>query len=151
MRIFSLFGAGVTPLLLALSCATTLTTGCTIRLIADYDEEIDAAATSLQKQMDAFLTEIAASTGAEATHAHHARFYQEYAVEVRSVRIRAASHPKNAISITQYDRMLDSLQELEAAHRDGPIGPEVAAQFRSLFNQAWGAIIALEVAKKRNP
>lgn len=136
---------------LVLLVGTAMSSGCTIRLVADYDEQIDAAATTLQKRMDRFLTQLESAAGTEAAEyaAGHAEFYDDYAVELRAVRVRAAAHPRNRVSIAQYDLMEDSLHELEAAHRDAPIAAEAVQTFRELFNQSWQAIIALEVAKKR--
>lgn len=136
---------------LMLLVMVALSSGCTIRLAAEYDEQIDAAATTLQKRMDRFLTELESAAGTEAAEyaRGHAEFYDDYAVELRAVRVRAAAHPRNRVSLAQYDLMEDSLHELEAAHRDAPIAPEAVQTFRELFNQSWQAIIALEVAKKR--
>jgi hypothetical protein len=68
----------------------------------------------------------------EASYDSNKTFYSDYAVELRSLQVRAAGQPKNQITVQQLDLMTSSLEEL-----------------RDLFNQSWGAIIALEMAKKR--
>lgn len=130
--------------------------GCTVRLISDYDETIDRTATQLQKDMDAFLTQLEYATDDEATYGANKQFYATYATEIRSLLIRAQAHPQNDSSLIQYGLMLDSLGELEASHRgeegqedDGFLPTEAIPVYRDLFNQTWGAIIKLEVAKKR--
>ena len=131
--------------------------GCTIRLISDYDEAIDTKASELQKGMDAFLTHLEKPPGTmSATYGANKTFYATYAVDVRSLMVRAQAHPKNELSVQQYKLLLDSLGELEKAHQgeaghedDGTIPKEAIPTFRDLFNQSWAAIIRLEVAKKR--
>ena len=121
---------------------------CTIKLISDYDEQIDTAATELQQSMDRHLS--ALKTATDRSYAPHVDFYVEYGVAVRSVRVRAASHEKNRISIEQYDLMLENLETLRALHEsqdtlsDGFIDTVI-----DQFNLAWTTIITLEVAKRR--
>lgn len=130
--------------------------GCTVRLISDYDETIDRSASELQKEMDAFLTDMENGEGESVMYGVNRGFYPYYATEVRAVLVRAQAHPKNEQSVAQYELMLDSLKELEEAHRgdegvedEGTLPVEAIPVFRDLFNQAWSAIIRLEVAKKR--
>ncbi|MBE0567435.1 MAG: hypothetical protein IH621_15870 [Krumholzibacteria bacterium] len=130
--------------------------GCAVRLISDYDEQIDRSASELQKEMDGFLTQMEIEEGEAVTYGANRGFYPYYALEVRAVRVRAQAHPQNERSVAQYGLMLDSLAELEEAHRgdegfedEGTLPLEAIPVFRDLFNQAWAAIIHLEVAKKR--
>lgn len=130
--------------------------GCTVRLISDYDETIDRSASQLQKEMDSFLTQMETDEGDAVTYGANRSFYPYYATEVRAVLVRAQAHPKNELSVAQYELMLDSLVDLEDAHRgdegvedEGTLPVEAIPAFRDLFNQSWAAIIRLEVAKKR--
>ncbi|HEY8256395.1 MAG TPA: hypothetical protein VIG08_01945 [Gemmatimonadales bacterium] len=125
--------------------------GCTrITLISSYDEQIDHSATDLQRRMDAFLTMLADKEGApQASYDSNKTFYSDYAVDLRSLKVRAMGQPKNQITGQQLDLMLGSLEELRKAHQSGPIAADAVPTFRDLFNQSWGAIIALEMAKKR--
>jgi hypothetical protein len=143
--------------LVALAALAVLAAGgCTVRLISDYDETIDRSASELQKEMDAFLTDMEIGEGESVMYGVNRGFYPYYATEVRAVLVRAQAHPKNEQSVAQYELMLDSLKELEEAHRgdegvesEGALPVEAIPVFRDLFNQAWSAIIRLEVAKKR--
>jgi hypothetical protein len=125
--------------------------GCgRITLISTYDEHVDRSATELQKRMDAFLTMLADKEGSpQASYDSNKTFYSEYAVDLRSVKVRALSQPKNQITGKQLDEMNASLEELRKAHEDAPIAAAAVPVFRDLFNQGWGAIITLELAKKR--
>lgn len=142
--------------LVVLALAVLAAGGCTVRLISDYDETIDKSASQLQKDMDSFLTYLETQPDSLVTYGENRMFYATYATDVRSVRVRAAAHPRNEITLEQYDLMLDSLNALEDSHigeegfeDEGIIPPEAIPAYRDLFNQAWSAIIRLEVAKKR--
>jgi len=144
------------PALALVALAVLAAGGCTVRLISDYDETIDRSASQLQKEMDAFLTDMENGRDESVMYGVNRGFYPYYATEVRAVLVRAQAHPKNEQSVAQYELMLDSLQELETAHRgeegaedEGTLPVEAIPVFRDLFNQAWSAIIRLEVAKKR--
>lgn len=76
-----------------------LLVGCPVTLISHYDPEIDRSATALQKEMDSFLTKLeTVAETPEAQYAQHNQFYDDYLVELRSVLVRAQSHPKNSIN-----------------------------------------------------
>lgn len=123
-----------------------LLSGCSeIRLIGEYDEQIDKAATELQRTMDMHLTRIADDPASpEAAYDANRAFYLNYEVEVRSVQIRAQAQPKYGIIEQQFTLMLDSVQQLRIAHEAGPLAPETVMVLRDLFNQSWGAIIKLQ-------
>jgi hypothetical protein len=130
--------------------ALALTACTTVTLLTQYDEQIDRAASDLQRRMDGFLTRLESQTGDSARYAMHRQFYAEYLIDLRSVELRASTHPKNRPSLEQYQLMLDNLEQLRSTHeRQGTLGRPFIGQTRTLFNTAWKAIIALEVAKKR--
>ena len=123
---------------------------CSISLISNYDEQIDRAATVLQKQMDAHLTRLEAGSGADATFESNKRFYQDYLVDLRSVELRASTHPENQQSLGQYRLMIRNLEDVRSTHEtEGTLSLAYIDTVRELFNQGWRAIITLEVAKKR--
>jgi hypothetical protein len=124
--------------------------GCTnIRLIADYDEQIDKSVTDLQRKVETFLTglERNASTPPAAYHAN-VKFYDEAKVDLSAIRVRAAAIPKNDITLTQLDLLADSLGKLEQLHQSG-ISRAHIAPVRSALNTSFTSILKLEIAKKR--
>lgn len=124
--------------------------GCQVTLISAYDPELDRAATALQKQMDGFLTRLERHAGLpESAYASHAVFYEDYAVELRSLHLRAQSHAQNAITAQQLTLMIENVRQLQIAHEAGPLAPPTLRATRDLLNQGWQAIIALEMAKRR--
>ncbi len=137
-------------LLAILLLSLPVLTACAVKLVSGYDEHIDSAATELQRRMDAHLTRLATIEGEpEADFDANRQFYDDYEVDVRAVRVRAQAHEKNDLTEKQLELMLDSLDELRTVHEAGALGKDTIDTLRTLFNTAWGAIIKLEVAKKR--
>lgn len=128
-----------------------LAAACTVTLVSAYDEHIDQAATTLQREMDAFLTSMERA-GDEPAGSFEANigFYDQYMVDLRAVEVRAAAHEDNDITLQQIGLMRQNVEELRTLHQeqDG-ISPAAAATFRELFNTAWRAVIQWEIAKKR--
>ena len=124
--------------------------GCHVTLISSYDPEMDRTATSLQKKMDAFLTRLETHAGeSQAHYSWDQAFYQNYLVELRSLRLRAQSDPVNEYAAKQLTLMMDNFEQLRLAHEAGPLPIPTIQATRDLFNQGWQAIIAQEIAKRR--
>jgi hypothetical protein len=124
--------------------------GCHVTLMSSYDPEMDRTATMLQQKMDAFLTRL--ETHAEESQAHYSwdqAFYQDYLVQLRSLRLRAQSDPTNEFTANQLTRMMDDFEQLRLAHKSGPLPISTIQATRELFNQSWQAIIAQEIAKRQ--
>lgn len=133
-----------------LACLMLGLVGCHVTLISSYDPEMDRAATSLQKKMDAFLTRLETHAGkSQANYSWDQAFYQDYLVALRSVRLRAQSDDTNEFTAKQLTLMMDNLEQLRLAHEAGPLTIPTIQATRDLFNQGWQAIIAKEIAKRR--
>jgi hypothetical protein len=142
----------VTSLSACLLLIPLLAGACTLKLVSEYDEQIDASATALQKEMGSYLTELAAvgAGSPEETYHHNAAFYRSYEVSLRSVRIRAEANRQNQITVQQINNMLSSLQALAEVHEDqGTVSDAFINTTRGLMNTSWQAIIEWEIAKKR--
>lgn len=141
-------------LLFALGMVTAAAAGCvTVRLVGAYDEKIDQAATQLQKQMDTHLTRLENLPAGDPGlgYAPNRQFYLDYGVELRALETRAAGLPKNAITVQQIDLMESNLESLRRTHEtQNTLNAAAVQQYRELFNTAWRAILALELAKKRS-
>lgn len=128
--------------------------GClNVRLISDYDQQIDTSITAFQKKMETFLTSLERKAGRDdAKYEYNVAFYDEAKVDLSAVRVRAAAIPKNDITIKMIDKLQDSLLTLEKLHKEGPLGmipPQEIYPLRSAFNTSCTAILKLELAKKR--
>ncbi|MDH3504100.1 MAG: hypothetical protein OEM58_06180 [Nitrospirota bacterium] len=133
-----------------LACLMLGLVGCHVTLISSYDPEMDRAATSLQKKMDAFLTGLETHAGqSQANYSWDRAFYYNYLVELRSLRLRAQSDASHAFTAKQLTLMMDNLEQLRLAHEAGPLALPTIQATRDLFNQGWQAIIAKEIAKRR--
>lgn len=125
-------------------------TGCSIKLISDYDEATDKAVTQLQRKVDGFLVDIQRKAGAPgAEYVKNVQFYDEARVDVDAIRVRAQAIPKNDITVEQIKLVQDSLDKLEQLHKLGFFSPEEIAPLRSAFDISFTAILKLELAKKR--
>jgi len=136
------------PLVVAL--IMLVLSGCSnIRLIADYDEQTDAAVTQIQRKMEQFLISLERNMGKdEASYARNTRFYDEVRVDLSAVRVRAAAIPENGIIIQQLGLLSDNLVNLEKIHKLG-ISANDIPPIRTAFNVSCTAILKLELAKKR--
>lgn len=140
---------GLLPCIALLSLLLSQSVGCTVRLIADYDEQTDASITELQRKVETFLTRLERSAGRpEASHAANVGFYDEMRVALSSIEVRAAAIPRNEITRQQLSLLRDSLNTLEELHKTG-ISTEQVQPLRTAFNTSFGAILKLELAKKR--
>jgi hypothetical protein len=137
--------AGFTCLLLVIGIA-----GCvTVRLVADYDPQIDQSVTELQRKCEVFLTSLERSAGhTEAQYDANEKFYDEARIDLSAIRVRAAAIPKNDLTLHQLDLLQDSLEKMEQLHKMG-LAREQIEPLRSAFNSSFTAILKLELAKKR--
>ena len=141
-------------LVLALGTVALAAPGCvTVRLAGDYDEQVDTTATALQKRMDTFLTGLESLPDGDPGRAYASSqpFYLAYGVDLRALEIRAAGLPRNSITLQQVDLMESSLEQLRATHQaQNGLSTASVGPYRELFNTAWRAILAWELAKKRS-
>ena len=138
-------------LVLALLATLLALPACTVRYVAEYDPRIEETSIVLQREMDSFLTSLEIAE-LEEDRSYDARreFYANYAVDLRSLRVRAAAQPLNDITIQQLDLMVSSLETLRTLHEEqGELSDAALGVNRELFNTAWGAILAWESQKKR--
>lgn len=132
-------------LLVALTCS-----GCTIKLIADYDETIDKSTAEIQKKVETFLVKLERIVGTPAAdYAQHVAFYDEVRVDLSALKVRASAIPQNTITEQQIDLLTGSWSDLEKLHMIGFRSKEEIVPLRKNFNQAFTQILKLELAKKR--
>jgi hypothetical protein len=135
---------------LAVSLMILVMSGCvSVRLVADYDEQVDAAVTQFQRKMEHFLVSLERNIGKdEASYAHNTRFYDDLRVDLSSMRVRAAAIPDNDITTQQLALLSNSVTTLEKLHRLG-ISANDIPPIRTALNTSCTAILKLELAKKR--
>ena len=149
--------AAVQVLLLALACGLS---GCQVQFVSQYDPQTDAAATELQKQIERFLIDMELASQSDLpedsrrrTFAANREFYREVQVALSSMRLRAEAIPQNQQTIQQISDLEASIKALQQLHIEGGergLRPAVVRPTRIAINTHLGAIIRLELAKKRD-
>lgn len=139
---------------LALVFALALT-GCTVKLVSDYDAVTDTQVTELQRSLSAFLTDLDGRLGTpEADYANYKSTYSALKTDVSSLSFRVDALPKNKITQEQVKKVSENLDRLEKLHKIG-FANDVEAQHLVLldvaktFNSQLGSILQFELAKKR--
>lgn len=129
--------------------------GCTIKLIADYDENTDALVTSLQRELSTFFVDLESKLGTPAeSYENFGDTYKAIRVDISALSLRVNALPKNSITQEQVDILKRNLDLFEQLHKSG-LGEGVEGKkavltsIREDFDTALAAILRLELAKKR--
>ena len=130
-----------------------IVSGCSVKLISDYDEVIDKSVTELQKKVEAFLIKMegAAGTG-EGEYINNRSFYNEARVEISAMRLRAEAIPENKITVQHINEIEKNIENLRLLHeRRGQKGltKDLTEPVRAIINTQFKAMLTLEFAKKR--
>ena len=126
--------------------------GCTItvNLKVGFDEGTDKAVTQLHKDVESFF--VKTKNQAEKSvcaYENHKKFYQDAAVSVSAIEVRAKAFEKNENTIKQVGVLKDSLNDLEKQHKLGCLKDGQISNIRDNFNAAITTILKRELAKKR--
>lgn len=127
--------------------------GCTtIKLVGDYDEQIDKGVTQLQKDVETFLVKLEATADKPAdrveSYDKNKKFYEDAKVALSGLRVRADSMERNSITVRMLDRLSNNLTRLEGMHREGLAKAEIDQGIRGGLNSQFTAILTFELAKK---
>jgi hypothetical protein len=135
---------------LAVSFLMVVMSGCaSVKLVADYDEQVDVAVTQFQRKMETFLVSLERNAGKdEAAYSRNTRFYDEARVDISAISVRAAAIPDNEITTQQLALLSISIDNLEKLHQIG-INANDIPLIRAALNTSCTAILKLEIAKKR--
>ncbi len=160
MRSVSLVTALAVVLLLA---------GCTVKLVSDYDEQIDQGVTALQRKTEAILSKMENSLE-DPSKTYVASDYDDIKASLNLLRVRAQSMEKDDLTVNQLYllgyALLDNppqpaspsegpahpadLESLQSRQRKKEaLSPEDMRDLRSLLEVSYRAILRLELAKKR--
>jgi hypothetical protein len=136
-----------------------LLAACQVQLVSQYDEQTDVAVTELQKRTERFLLELEALGGsdkpeaaARRTYAANEGFYRDAQVAITSMRLRAQAIPKNELTIQEIallEQSFESLRQLHVQGGNAGLRTVIVEPVRSSLNTHFGAIIKLELSKKR--
>jgi len=131
-----------------------IATGCTsIRLVGDYDEQIDKGTTALQRDVETYLVKLESSApkpdAKVAAYEDNKQFYLDSRVAISSLRLRADATERNSLTVRCFDKLNSNLDELEKMHKAGITALEINKLVRPGFTQQFTAILTFELAKRR--
>ncbi len=137
---------------LLLCLAVVVLTGCTtIKIVGDYDEQIDKGITALQKDTEAFLVKLESVPGAKLDgYDKNKAFYGNARVAISSLRVRADATERNSLTVRMLDKLRNNMDRFEGDHssKEG-INKSELPNYRGGFNSQFTAILTFELAKKR--
>lgn len=121
-----------------------------IRLVSEYDEITDKAATALQQNISTFFIKVQDEAGTEAAkYENYKLFYQQTKVELNTLQIRADAVEKNQIVQDEVTILNQMVLDLEKLHKKGFGRPEELDLLKKGFNSAFTAITKFQLALKR--
>ncbi len=127
--------------------------GCTVKLIADYDAIIDGYVTDFQTKIETFLVKMERTAGTpEGEYRNNIGFYDDVKGSLNSILNRANSIPKNELVASQIRLLQENVENLRQIHENqGERGLTQALidPIRSAFEAQLTAIIKLQTALKR--
>ncbi len=137
-------------------CLLLASSGCTVKLIANYDESTDRAVTTLQRKLATFFVDVESKLGTpDEAHENYIDTYKELRVDISAIKLRVSALPKNKITEDQIEALENNMTLLETLHQTGfAIGnieakKQVLMDTQKSFDTSLAAILRLELAKKR--
>jgi len=121
--------------------------GCThVTLISPYDEETDKSVTAIGKSIDALMTQLDSDPVPAYTSVKPS--YDTIRAEVATLRLRNDARPKNSLTVKQIDQLSAAFKDVEDQHKSGTLNHAMVPVARSQLDDAVGAILKLEIAKR---
>ncbi|HEX8572819.1 MAG TPA: hypothetical protein VF759_08715 [Allosphingosinicella sp.] len=127
-----------------------------VTLMAPYDDKFDQMASDLQKSVSTHIEAIDGAGLPDCLYANHKAFYDDARVDASGLAVRAASHELNSETIRQVEALTGSINDFEQLHMLASnastprcLGSMELSPIRRAFDQTLGAIMKLEIAKKR--
>lgn len=128
-----------------------LVAGCTeLRLVSDYDEQTDAQITALQRDTGLLLTNLEKDLGTPSGRFdRYEHRYDSLSVNLRALTVRAAARENNEIQVEQLGTLREQISRIAERHRQEQLRSAEIEPIRQIMDQSFGAILRLELAKKR--
>ena len=138
---------------LTLILLITLISGCSIKLISDYDQLIDQYATELQSEIETFLIKMERLAGTvEGSYGESTGFYDQIQGTLTTLLLRAetvAGDQTVAEQIVLLQKNLENLRQLHEGQGEKGLTKELTGPMRVAFNTQFKAIVKLQNALKR--
>ena len=129
-------------------------TGCsTIKIVGDYDEQIDKGTAALQKDVETYLVKLESSAEKPedkvSSYVNNKQFYSDSRVAISGLRLRADATERNSLTVRAFDKLNANLDVFESMHKEGITRTEITKLIRPGFTQQFTAILTFEIAKRR--
>jgi hypothetical protein len=143
---------------LAVAVSACAMTGCVT--IPVYDSKTDDLLTNLQSDTDTFIVHLADTydatdgTGKSCAYPASAKTYEQFRIDIGILRTRANALYDDQTTVAALDRLQDTYDKLEYAHKlanaraDHCILPELLTNDQRAIDSAIGSLLKLELAKK---
>ena len=142
------------PLLLTFLMGLMLSLSACVTLMAPFDETTNRLATDLQRKISTHFEALDGASAPECLHPAHVAFYDDARVDISALSVRTQAFQMNAETIQQTVDLKEAVDTLEQLHRLASnagrcMSSEELSPLRRAFDSHLGAIIRLEIAKKR--
>ncbi len=143
---------------LTICIAFFMSTGCSVQYVSQYDAVTDQGVTALQSKVNAHLTTLMAANQSNCAFSNHETFYAEASADIDALITRAeivneqTEGNLNRQTIGQLTGLKASITDLRDTHAgasNGCLSTDAAELTLDLLNTTFRAILALEIAKKR--
>lgn len=139
--------SAATAVLVCLMVAALALSGCTIRLIGDYDDTIDKGVSEVQQKAELYFAKLLSTPGTP----YDQSFYDDIDSRLAVLKSRAASLPRYPIiaeQITNLKSQFDIFQQLDKG-ASRPIVAGLVKPAESAITVSVESILKLELALKR--
>lgn len=127
-----------------------ITSACSVKFIADYDEVTDKLVTELQRKMEYLFLDLESKFGTQETdYENYIEFYKEVKTDLKLLELRTSALPQNEITVKQVKLVQKNFQLFEDIHKDGIDDMILIEEPRKDFTLAFINILKFELAKKR--
>ena len=127
-----------------------LLTGCAVRLIAPYDQNLDTTMTQVQQDTETFFTQLQfADPVNDGSYDKTKAFYLHTEPTLRTLLTRAQAAPKSQAVADQIGNLLATMELLRTTHqRDTTLNPTLIDLERATLESQFRSFFALELALK---
>ena len=142
------------PICRSLILVALLPLAACVTLMAPYDEKTDEMATALQRKVSEHFETLEGSQSPACLHQNFVQFYDGLRVDASALDVRARALDMNSQTQIQAAELMSMINNFEALHkldsaRGDCLSSDELSPLRRGFDSAVGAILKLEVAKKR--
>lgn len=136
--------------ILALLLALSLLAGCQVKMVADFDPNLERESLALRNQVDTFLTDLEFEAPPACLYQKHRLFYEkEMPKKIRALVFRASLRTKNQTTMDLLEILRQNLAKMAKSHQaEGCMNPTVINSWRKIMDQSFRNLVGAEMDKK---